>query len=59
MIAKDVNPRGALIILADGFEEIEAIVFLSLWRQAGLYIQSVGLTSGLVGGAHGIWMMPD
>lgn len=32
---------------------------LSLLRQAGLCVKSVSLTSGLVGGAHGVWLMPD
>jgi DJ-1/PfpI family len=59
LLAKDTNLRCALVIIADGFEEIEAIVFLSLLRQAGLCVKSVGLTSGLVGGAHGVWIMPD
>jgi hypothetical protein len=35
------------------------IVMLSLLRQAGLCVKSVGLTSGLIGSAHGIWLMPD
>jgi len=59
LVAKDANQRCALVVLADGFEEAEAIIFLSLLRQAGLYVKSVGLTSGLVGGAHGVWLMPD
>jgi hypothetical protein len=59
LLAKDANQRCALVIVADGFEEMEAMVFLSLLRQAGLCVKSVGLTSGLVGGAHGVWIMPD
>ncbi len=48
-----------IILLADGFEETETIGFLSLLRQAGLCVKSVGLTSGLVSSAHGVWLMPD
>jgi hypothetical protein len=59
LLAKDANQRCALVIVADGFEEIEVMVFLSLLRQAGLCVKSVSLTSGLVGGAHGVWVMPD
>lgn len=59
MSDKDGKRRCALIIVADGFEETEAIVFISLLRQAGLCVKSVGLTSGLVGSAHGVWLMPD
>ncbi|MBN2006337.1 MAG: DJ-1/PfpI family protein, partial [Anaerolineae bacterium] len=44
---------------ADGFDEVEAIVILSVLRRAGVYAKSVGLTSGLINGSHGILMMPD
>lgn len=59
MLAEDVTQRCVLLIIADGFEELEAIVVLSTLRQAGLCVKTVGLTSGLVGGAHGVWLMPD
>lgn len=48
-----------LMIMTNGFEEIEAVTLLSTLRQAGLCVKSVALTSGLVGGLHGIWLMPD
>jgi hypothetical protein len=57
--AKDAGQRCALVIIADGFEEVETIVLLSALRQAGLCVKSVALTNGLVGGAHGVWLMPD
>lgn len=57
--AKDTTQRCAFVVIADGFEEVETVVALSLLRQAGLCAKSVGLTSGLVGGAHGVWLMPD
>ena len=38
---------------------MEAIAFISLLRQAGLYVKSVGLTSGLIDSAHGVRIMPD
>jgi hypothetical protein len=60
LFAKDVNQkRCALVVIADGFEEMEVTVFISILRQAGLCVKSVGLTSGLVGSAHGVWLMPD
>lgn len=34
-------------------------MWLSTLRQAGLCVKSVGLTSGLVSGVHGIRLMPD
>ena len=48
-----------LVLVVEGFEEREAIVFLSMLRQSGLYAKSVALTSGLVSSAHGVWLMPD
>lgn len=48
-----------LILVADGFQELDAIVLLSLLRQAGLCVKSVGLASGLVSSAHGVCLMPD
>lgn len=51
--------RCALVIIADGFNELETIAILSALREAGVYTKSVGLTSGLIHGAHGIWVMPD
>jgi hypothetical protein len=56
---KHTSKQCALVILADGFEETETIGLLSLLRQAGLHVKSVGLTSGLVSSAHGIWLKPD
>lgn len=47
------------MIIADGFDEVEAIVILSTLRQAGICAKSVGLTSGLIKGAHGIPVRPD
>lgn len=48
-----------LLVIADGFEEREAIVVLSLLRQAGLCVKSIGLTSGPVSSAQGVELMPD
>jgi hypothetical protein len=56
---KNVHASCALVILADGFEEVESIVVLSLLREAGWCAKSISLVSGPVGGAHGLWIMPD
>ncbi len=55
------RPTGncALVLIADGFDEVEAISILSTLRDAGIYVKSVGLTSGLINGLHGIPLMPD
>jgi hypothetical protein len=57
--AKNASQRCVLVVIADGFEETDAIVMLSLLRQAGLCVKSVGLTRGLICSAHGVWLMPD
>lgn len=48
-----------LIILADGFDEIDVVTTLSVLRQAGMCARSVGIARGLVNGAHGIQLSPD
>jgi hypothetical protein len=47
------------MIIADGFNEAEAVSILSALREAGIYTKSIGLTSGLMTGIHGIPVMPD
>lgn len=49
----------ALLVLTDGLEEREIVHIICKWRQTGFYIRSIGLTSGLVTGSHGILMKPD
>jgi putative intracellular protease/amidase len=57
--ANDTSQTCAIVLLADGFEETDAIVVLGLLRQAGLYVKSLGLTSGLICSAHGVRILPD
>ena len=59
MNVKSPQQKCVLMLIADGFSETEAIVILSTLRKAGIYAKSAGLTSGLIGGAHGILVMPD
>jgi DJ-1/PfpI family protein len=56
---KKHEPQSALLVMTDGLEETEAVEILCKLRQTGLCIKSVGLTSGLVKGAHGISLKPD
>lgn len=49
----------AFIVIANGFNETETIILLSMLRQARLCAKSVGLTNGLINGSHGILLMPD
>ncbi len=56
---KKPDPKSVLLVMTDGLEETESVGILCKLRQAGLCVKSVGLTSGLVTGAHGISLKPD
>ena len=47
------------LLLADGFEEAEALVPLDLLRRAGLAVKTVAVTTGPVVGSHGIPVVAD
>ena len=47
------------ILLADGFEEAEAIVPADLLRRAGVEVALTGVTGPVVTGAHGIAVQCD
>jgi 4-methyl-5(b-hydroxyethyl)-thiazole monophosphate biosynthesis len=51
--------RTAVVILADGFEEIEAVTPIDVLRRAGVDVTTVGLTAPTVTGAHGIEIAVD
>ena len=59
MAEKAASTKCALVVIANGFEEMEFVSVLSVLRRAGLLVKSIGLTSGLVNSAHGIRVMPD
>ena len=48
-----------LLLLADGFEEIEALTPLDVLRRAGVEIKTVGVSSRVAIGAHGIPVVCD
>ena len=48
-----------VLFLADGFEEIEALLPLDLLRRAGLQTITVGLGGHEIRGAHGITVLAD
>lgn len=43
-----------VVLLANGFEEIEALAPVDLLRRAGLDVKTVGVSGSFVEGAHGI-----
>ncbi len=47
------------VMLADGFEEVEALVPIDLLRRAGLDVKTVGVTGMQVSGAHGVTVQAD
>ena len=49
----------ALILLAPGFEEIEALSIVDTLRRAGVEVVTAGLRKGGIEGAHGVTVMPD
>jgi len=51
--------RRALVPLAGGFEEIEAVAIADVLRRAGVEVVVAGLEPGPVQGAHGIELTPD
>ena len=48
-----------LILLADGFEEIEALMPLDILRRAGLDVRTVGVKSKIALGSHAIPVITD
>ncbi len=47
------------VLLADGFEEIEALTPVDVLRRAGINVKTVGLNGKIVCGSHGIPVICD
>lgn len=47
------------MLLADGFEEVEALCPLDIMRRAGIEVRTVGITGAVVTGSHGIAVKAD
>jgi 4-methyl-5(b-hydroxyethyl)-thiazole monophosphate biosynthesis len=49
----------ALVLLADGFEEIEATAIIDVLRRAGITVETAALATSPVMGSHGIAIVAD
>ena len=47
------------LLLADGFEEIEALTTVDILRRSGIEVKTVGISSDVQTGAHGIGVVCD
>jgi len=56
---KVAMPKNAVIILAQGFEEAEAVISIDLLRRAGIQVTIAGLASAEVSGSRGITIKAD
>jgi 4-methyl-5(b-hydroxyethyl)-thiazole monophosphate biosynthesis len=52
-------PKKAIVILAEGFEEIEAVTAVDILRRAGINVTVAGVSDIKVTGARGLAMIAD
>lgn len=49
----------AVVLLAPGFEELEAVTIVDVLRRAGISVLFAGIADGPIAGGHGIKVVPD
>lgn len=49
----------AAVLLAEGFEELEAVTLIDVLRRAGVEVVGLGVTGTTVRGSHGISMLAE
>ena len=54
-----MSKKRILVLLAPGFEELEAVAVIDILRRAGIYVISAGTISGPISSAHNISILPD
>lgn len=51
--------KNALVLFADGSEELEAVTVVNILRRAGVNVTLAGLTAGALRGSRGTMLVPD
>lgn len=51
--------KTALVLFADGSEELEAITIVNILRRAGVSVTLAGLSTGALRGSRGVTLLPD
>ena len=51
--------KTALVLFAEGSEELEAVTIVNILRRGGVSVSLAGLTTGLLRGSRGVMLQPD
>lgn len=51
--------KTALVLFAEGSEELEAVTVVNILRRGGITVSLAGLTNGLLRGSRGVTLQPD
>ena len=51
--------KTALVLFADGSEELEAVTIVNILRRAGVSVTLAGLNAGALRGSRGVTIVPD